>query len=144
MILPPRNLMSFPETFGNFCTSLTDDVVYDKNKFQVNVDVQHFKPEEIQVKFANNTVTVEAEHEEKQDEHGQIYRHFVRKYTIPESYDIKQLQSQLSSDGVLTLSAPKSGDKLEHRTIPIIQTNKPVKQLEQKKEEKKPLKKSKM
>ncbi|XP_028132356.1 alpha-crystallin B chain [Diabrotica virgifera virgifera] len=144
LMLPPRNLMSFPENFGNFSTDLSDDVFYDKNRFQVNVYVQHFKPDEIQVKFADNTVTVEAEHEEKQDEHGQIYRHFVRKYTIPESYDVKQLQSKLSSDGVLTISAPKAGDELEYRTIPVIQTNKPVKQLKQKKEKKMPIEKSKM
>nr|UTS59885.1 heat shock protein 20 [Monochamus alternatus] len=109
-------------------------VTYDKDRFQANLDVQQFKPEEITVKVTgDNTITIEGKHEERPDEHGQIYRHFVRKYVVPKNYDMARVESKLSSDGVLTISAPKVDDKqIEHKTIPISQTGEPAKPVEQK------------
>jgi len=71
------------------------------------LDVQQFSPEEMTVKVVGNNVTVEAKHEEKQDEHGYISRHFVRRYVLPASHDATRVTSSLSSDGVLTITAPK-------------------------------------
>lgn len=112
-------------------------VSFDKNRFQANLDVQQFKPEEITVKLTgDNIVTIEGKHEEKQDEHGYISRHFVRKYVLPKNCDTNQLQSKLSSDGVLTITAPTVDAKeIEHKTIPIQQTGEPAKRIEQKKNE---------
>uniref|UniRef100_A0A1Q3FR08 Putative heat shock protein 27 n=1 Tax=Culex tarsalis TaxID=7177 RepID=A0A1Q3FR08_CULTA len=93
--------------------------------FQVSVDVQHFKPEEISVKMNGNYVTVEGKHEEKQDEHGFVSRHFVRKYQLPEGHDLEKVASSLSSDGVLTIKAPRlalSEAPAKERTIPIVRT----------------------
>jgi crystallin alpha B len=50
----------------------------------VNLDVHQFKPEEITVKTIENYVIIEGRHQEKEDEHGYIQRHFVRKYLLPE------------------------------------------------------------
>ncbi|CAD7082728.1 unnamed protein product [Hermetia illucens] len=77
-----------------------------KNGFQVCMDVQQFKPNELTVKTVDNTIVVEGKHEERQDSHGFISRHFVRKYTLPEDYDPNDVVSTLSSDGVLTVKAP--------------------------------------
>lgn len=74
---------------------------------QVILDVQQFSPDEITVKTVDNYVTVEAKHEERQDEHGYISRHFVRRYVLPPSHDLVNVTSTLSSDGVLTVTAPK-------------------------------------
>lgn len=74
---------------------------------QVILDVQQFSPDEITVKTVDNDVIVEAKHEEKQDEHGYISRHFVRRYVLPPSHDLVNVTSTLSSDGVLTITAPK-------------------------------------
>ena len=57
----------------------------------------------------------EGKHEERQDEHGYISRHFVRKYKIPEDVDVQKLKSKLSSDGVLSIVAPKKQQKKEVR-----------------------------
>lgn len=91
--------------------------------FQVILDVQQFTPEEITVKAANNSVVVEGKHEEKRDEHGFISRQFSRRYLLPQGYDVVDLTSSLSSDGVLTITAPKKqlpGDG--ERIIPILKT----------------------
>ncbi|XP_076224676.1 protein lethal(2)essential for life isoform X2 [Nomia melanderi] len=79
----------------------------NKDNFQVILDVQQFSPEEITVKTAGNNVIIEAKHEERQDEHGFVSRHFVRRYALPPSHDVINITSSLSSDGVLTITAPK-------------------------------------
>lgn len=110
----------------------------DNEKFQINLDVQQFAPEEITVKTAGeNAIVVEGKHEEKPDEHGFISRHFVRKYFLPKGHDISKVASNLSSDGVLTITAPKTDSKqLEQREIPITQTGVPSKAVESKEEKK--------
>ncbi|XP_060519200.1 alpha-crystallin B chain-like [Cylas formicarius] len=103
-------------------------IIVDKDHFQANIDVQQFEPYEISVKLTgDNTVTVEGKHEEKEDDHGTICRHFVRRYQLPEDCDVARLQSKLSSDGVLTISAPKKRDdkEVELNEIPIHHTWRP-------------------
>jgi len=96
----------------------------DKDKFQVILDVQQFAPNEITVKTTGNSIVVEGKHEEKQDEHGFISRHFVRRYVLPADNDIEDVVSSLSSDGILTVIAPKKTDKPKNtdRVVPIQQT----------------------
>uniref|UniRef100_A0A6V7KVF9 SHSP domain-containing protein n=1 Tax=Bracon brevicornis TaxID=1563983 RepID=A0A6V7KVF9_9HYME len=94
----------------------------DKDKFAVSLDVQQFKPEEVNVKVVDNYIVVEGKHEEKKDEHGVISRHFVRKYLVPEQCDPDKASSTLSSDGVLSISVPRKPEAIEQkkeRTIKI-------------------------
>lgn len=95
-----------------------------KDGFQVCMDVAQFKPSELNVKVVDNSILVEGKHEERQDDHGHIMRHFVRRYTVPEGYEADKVVSQLSSDGVLTVSIPKPQaieDKSKERIIQIQQ-----------------------
>ncbi|XP_063709837.1 heat shock protein 23-like [Culicoides brevitarsis] len=98
----------------------------DDKAVKFTVDVKHFKPEEISVKLEeNNVVVVEGKHEEVSDEHGTISRHFVRKFGLPEStVNVEKLQSSLSADGILTITAPKleAIENKQSRTIPIEHT----------------------
>lgn len=112
-------------------------VSVDKDKFQVNLDVQQFAPEEITVKVTgDDTITVEGQHDEKKDEHGVISRHFIRRYIVPKGHDINHASSSLSSDGVLTITAPKIVEnQVEERKIPITQTGVPSKPVETKPKE---------
>lgn len=79
----------------------------DKDKFQVTLDVSQFTPEEVDVKVVDQKIVVEAKHDEKRDEHGWISRQFVRKYIVPSQCDVDQVESHLSSDGILSISAPR-------------------------------------
>ncbi|XP_015790804.1 heat shock protein 23 [Tetranychus urticae] len=94
--------------------------------YEVKIDVQYFKPEEINVKLiATNTLIIEAKHEEKSDGDGFVARSFTRRYLIPDSYDTQKIESQLGLDGILTVKAPRkrlggaNGDKI----IPITLTS---------------------
>lgn len=107
------------------------NITMDNEKFQVNVDVQHFSPEEINVRVVDGQVTIEGKHEEKMDEHGYVSRQFIRKYTLPRECLPDTVESKLSSDGVLTVTAPKilplpsTGEKI----VPISYTGPVKKQL---------------
>jgi crystallin alpha B len=105
-------------------------VSFDDDKFEANLDVRHYKPDEITVEVAENTVIVEGQHEEKDNDHRFLARQFVEKYVLPKGYyDVTQVQSQLSSDGVLTITAPKvnRGDAMYTKVVPVVKTGRPFK-----------------
>lgn len=79
----------------------------DRNNFKVNLDVQQFKPDEVSVKVVDGYVVVDGKHEERSDEHGYISRQFTRRYKVPDNVDPAAITSTLSSDGVLSIGAPK-------------------------------------
>ncbi|KAH8398119.1 hypothetical protein KR215_005771 [Drosophila sulfurigaster] len=95
--------------------------IIGKDGFQVCMDVAQFKPSELSVKVVDKTVIVEGKHEEREDGHGMIQRHFVRKYTLPKEYDGNEVVSTVSSDGVLTLKAPPPQDKEQAKQERIVQ-----------------------
>ncbi|PSN36850.1 hypothetical protein C0J52_14969 [Blattella germanica] len=105
------------------------NIQYDKDGFKINLDVQQFKPEELTVKMVNDYVVVEGKHEERQDEHGYISRQFQRRYKLPSDIDPTTVVSELSSDGVLTVTGPKKAlppATPNERVVTITQTNVPA------------------
>ncbi|CAG9581967.1 unnamed protein product [Danaus chrysippus] len=120
---PRRNLAAANQDTGS-------TIKEEKDKFQVNLDVQHFAPEEISVKTADGFLIVEAKHEK--DEHGFISRSFSRRYPLPEGVLDDSVVSKLSSDGVLSITAPlKPPPKASsERVVPIVQTGPVRKQSE--------------
>jgi crystallin alpha B len=79
----------------------------DADKFQISLDVNHFKPEELAVKVKDNAVLIEGKHEERSDEHGYISRQFSRKYILPPDVEPDTVVSHLNPNGALTIEAPK-------------------------------------
>ncbi|CAH0695550.1 unnamed protein product [Spodoptera exigua] len=129
---PWENLMRPMEQLTSSMNQLAlnevSKITSDDEKFQVNVDVQHFAPEEINVKVVDGQVLIEGKHEEKQDDHGFVSRQFIRRYALPKGCLPDTVESKLSSDGVLTVTAPKvlalpsTGEKI----VPITHTG-PIK-----------------
>merc|ERR1712038_768417 len=78
----------------------------DDAKFELSLDTHGFRPDEIKVNVAGGVLGVEAKHEEKGDNKF-VLRQFSRKYTLPEGCEATRVNSNLSSDGVLVISAPK-------------------------------------
>lgn len=91
--------------------------------FQMSLDVQQFKPEELSVNVKGDSVVVTGKHEETKDQHGFISRQFTRRYQLPETVDSNTLQASLSSDGVLQLTAPLKSIHSQEVNIPIIKTH---------------------
>ncbi|KFD62667.1 hypothetical protein M514_03777, partial [Trichuris suis] len=95
-------------------------VVNDKQKFQVSMDVRHFKPEELEITTRDNQLIIHGKHEEKKDEHGFVKREFTRAYWLPREVKAENFKSNLSAEGVLTVEAPKvSAIQTGERIIPI-------------------------
>ncbi|ODM87212.1 Protein lethal(2)essential for life [Orchesella cincta] len=67
-------------------------------------------------------------HEEKRDEHGFVSRHFLRKYSIPPDVKPETINCDLSSDGILQISAPKMSEEKNRneKVIPITYTGQPA------------------
>lgn len=116
-----------------------------KDGYQVCMDVNQFSPNELSVKVVDNSIVVEGKHEEREDGHGYISRHFVRRYALPKGFEADKVMSSLSSDGVLTVNVPKPQpitDKTKERVVQIQQVgpahlNVKSNAVEQKSEEKK-------
>lgn len=106
---------------------LEDTSINPKEDFQVSLDVRHFAPNEITVKIVDDSIVIEAKHEERSDDGKESFvsRHFTRRYVLPENYNISDVVSTLSSDGVLTVKAPLKAVEAEAknvREIPVQQT----------------------
>lgn len=136
LVLPTTELLSVPLRCGYLrpwrllesADSGVSNITHDKGGLKINLDVQQFKPNELKVKVVDNCVVIEGKHEERSDEHGFVSRQFTRRYKLPDDVDKQALTSNLSSDGVLQLQAPRlaSLPSTSEQSVPIVQTNKPA------------------
>ncbi|KAM7397987.1 hypothetical protein PAMA_006050 [Pampus argenteus] len=90
----------------------------EKDRYVINLDVKHFSPDELSVNVSEEFITIRGKHDERQDDHGFVSREFLRKYRLPAGVSSAEVTSSLSSDGVLTITAPRSSPGVE-RSIPI-------------------------
>jgi len=81
-------------------------VVYDDDKFQISLDCQHFKPEELDVKVDGTTIIIIAKQEVKESG-ATRKRVYEQKYTLPNGVQADRVTSTINSEGVLTINAPK-------------------------------------
>lgn len=136
LTLSPQDLLSakvnplLPNYSMWWPQSTESSIKFDKDKWQINVDVQHFAPDEITVKIANGYIVVDGKHEEKKDEHGFISRQFVRRFKLPDGINQEAIESRLSSDGVLTVLAPTTPCLKGERVVPIAHTGPVRKELQ--------------
>lgn len=99
---------------------------FDSKGFTALVDVHAFEPNEISVKTIDHIIVVECKHDSKEDNHGFVERHFVRKFNLPNEYDMSTVKSTLSKDGILQLEAPKPVTQGgEERHIEVHHSEKP-------------------
>ena len=83
-------------------------VVAEDGSFQLTLPVSSFKPEELTVKVVNDSLLIEAHHEEKDEKTGSFsQRHLQQRFILPKSCDKEALTSSLSADGLLTVTAPR-------------------------------------
>ncbi len=78
----------------------------DDTKFEVSLDMHAFRPDEIKVNVRDGALSVEASHEEKSEGRYES-RSFSRSYTLPRDCQPQLVHSNLSSDGILVVAAPK-------------------------------------
>ena len=125
--MPPRRWLGpslgFGKEFERSMSQLNQlmRVKDDESKFEVSLDTHEFRPDELKINVNENLLTIEGKHEEKsEDGNNFVSRNFVRKYTLPRGCEAQTINSNLSSDGVLMITAPKN-PALTHsdRAVPI-------------------------
>ncbi|CAB3241224.1 unnamed protein product [Arctia plantaginis] len=96
-----------------------------KNRFQVNIMLKHFAPDELSVKTSDGFVFIIMKHEDKEDgncEWGSC--EIIRKYQLPEGCVAEDVQCRVSPDGLLTVFVPSVlNQKSKEREVPIILTD---------------------
>ncbi|EGT36914.1 hypothetical protein CAEBREN_10775 [Caenorhabditis brenneri] len=103
-----HNSFNFSDTIG--------EVVNDDTKFSVQLDVSHFKPEDLKIQLDGRELKIEGTQETK-TEHGYSKRSFSKMILLPEDADLTALKSAISNEGKLQIEAPKKANT--SRSIPI-------------------------
>merc|ERR1712098_208651 len=108
-MLPALNT-DFPNNMDIF-KSKDNEVIRVKEgdtKREGSRDTSQYRPDELKVMVSDGVLTVEGKHEEEaEDGSKMVSRMFSRKYTLPPDAKAEDVVSNLSSDGVLVITAPK-------------------------------------
>merc|ERR1712013_487702 len=76
---------------------------------EVSLDTAQYRPDELKITVDKGVVCVEGRREEKAvDGSKMVSGSFSRKYTLPKDAKPEDVASNLSSDGVLVITAPKN------------------------------------
>merc|ERR1712107_518643 len=87
------------------------------NKEEAKVEEDNTRMEELKVSVQSGRLLVEGRHEEKkEDGSGYIQRSFSRSYTLPKEAEADKMVSNLSSEGILVITTPKSAPALTDAT----------------------------
>ncbi|KAL8616820.1 hypothetical protein ACOMHN_017857 [Nucella lapillus] len=92
---------------------------FGKEGLNLEMNLSHFAPDDIAVKFSGNRLVISGKHSSKPDEHGFVAREFTRKFLIPEEIDSESLSCRLTDEGHLVVTAKVKGEPENSRTINI-------------------------
>ncbi|KAJ6218548.1 hypothetical protein RDWZM_009705 [Blomia tropicalis] len=93
------------------------------DKFNLDLDMRQFDPNEISVKFDQNSLQIHGKREKKADDgHQYEYREYVQHFTVPDNVVHEQLKCQMDNKGYLKIEAPVKVEQIDMdkpRQIPI-------------------------
>ncbi|XP_044752623.1 uncharacterized protein LOC123312322 [Coccinella septempunctata] len=82
--------------------SCTNNCVDLNDRFEIRLNVQDFKPEDIKIKVNGNTITIKAK---RLEEVGM--KRVIKTYSLPDCCEITRLERRFTPQGHLILSIPK-------------------------------------
>merc|ERR1711923_178143 len=116
-MVPSRNIDNQFKEFRSLFNKEEAKVEEDNTRMEVRIDASEYKPEELKVSVQSRRLLVEGRHEEKkEDGSGYIQRSFSRSYTLPKEAEADKMVSNLSSEGILVITTPKSAPALTDAT----------------------------
>merc|ERR1711999_7814 len=116
-MVPSRNLDNQFKEFRSLFNKEKAKVEEDNTRMEVRIDASEYKPEELKVSVQSGRLLVEGKHEErKEDGSAYVKKSFSRSYTLPKEAQADQMVSNLSSQGVLVITTPKSAPALTNET----------------------------
>merc|ERR1712088_565935 len=119
-MIPSRSQM-LQNPFKGFKSMFNEEeakVDEDEAKMEVRINASEYKPEELKVSVQSGRLLVEGKHEvKKEDGSAYVQRSFSRSYTLPKEAEADKIVSNLSSEGVLVITAPKSAPAIMNEII---------------------------
>merc|ERR1719220_999288 len=90
----------------------------DEAKMELRINASDYKPEELKVSVQSGRLLVEGKHEEKkEDGSAYVQKSFSRSFTLPKEAEADKIVSNLSSEGILVVTAPKSAPAIMNEII---------------------------
>ncbi|CAG5110482.1 Oidioi.mRNA.OKI2018_I69.chr2.g4881.t1.cds [Oikopleura dioica] len=94
-------------SLGDFAPEKTQSrISADGSRWVVTMDCRNFHPEDISIRTIGAAVEVRAKTVQSSENDSNIVREFNRKYHLPEGLDPQLVESTLTYDGMLIISAP--------------------------------------
>merc|ERR1712013_878333 len=115
-MVPSKNLDSQFKEFRSLFNKEEAKVEEDNTRMEVRIDASEYKPEELKGSVQSGRLLVEGRHKEKKEDGGYIQRSFSRSYTLPKEAEADKMVSNLSSEGILVITTPKSAPALTDAT----------------------------
>merc|ERR1712018_1065681 len=96
-----------------------------EESLEIKLDTAGFKPDELRVTAGSGVICVEGKHEEKTERgESMVSRMMSRQYPLPAQARPSDVVSNLSRDGILVVTVPKSKQiKQGERNVPIEMNN---------------------
>ena len=118
-------------------TSFPIDVIENDNEYLVRASVAGFDPEQLEITFENNTLTIKGEikEENKDEQQGRYHIReryagtFYRSVSLPGMIDQNQISAE-TDNGVLTIHLPKKPEaqpkriEVKPKSVKVIEENK--------------------
>merc|ERR1711902_104391 len=123
------DFFKFNKDFGFSKMSLKDahelSVKETEDSLEIKLDTAGFKPDELRVTAGSGVICVEGKHEEKTEKgESMVSRMMSRQYPLPAQARPSDVVSNLSRDGILVVTVPKSKQiKQGERNVPIEMNN---------------------
>merc|ERR1719167_2065154 len=86
---------------------MSSQVSASNDKFQIQLELPGFAPEDFSLKTKDDIIIVEAVHESKNEDGASNSRKFTKEFKMPAGVVTEQLASTYSGAGILTVSAPR-------------------------------------
>ena len=91
------------------------------DKFQIQLELPGFAPEDFSLKTKDDIIIVEAVHEAKNEDGSTDSRRFSKEFKMPGGVAAEKLASTYSGAGILTVSAPRAIQAPEGAQVTIYQ-----------------------
>ncbi|XP_059170637.1 heat shock protein Hsp-12.2-like [Physella acuta] len=91
-----------------------------EREYKIRLALQFYQPSEVTLTVAANSLTVDAKHAQKEDNHGSVVRTFQRTYKLPEDLETKSITSTMDPQGSLIIKIQKKPqENSKEISIPI-------------------------
>merc|ERR1712004_387884 len=110
MMISKKRLEAFKSKSGALVASKAEtahnlQVSCSNDKFMIQLELPGFSPEDFSLKTKDDIILLEAVHEGKGD--GATSRKFSKEFKVPEGVVKEEIASSYSSEGILTIHAPR-------------------------------------